>query len=88
MCKLLLGETEVELKWGTEEQAKSFTWASSGRVVLLALPFLEGLTSPYHASKEVLQLLKITSSLVLSQEQSMICCFPWGHHQPNELSSL
>lgn len=25
MCKLLLGKTEVEIKWGTEEKARSFT---------------------------------------------------------------
>lgn len=38
-------------------------------LVLSALPFLERLASFYHPFKEVLQLLKITISLVLSQKQ-------------------
>lgn len=38
MCKLLLGKTEVELKWGTEEQTRSFTSQHDLRECALSLP--------------------------------------------------
>lgn len=46
----------------------SMIWESVHYPCLSALPFLERLTSSYCLSKEVLQLRKITNSLVLSQE--------------------
>lgn len=55
---------------------------------LSALPFLERLASYYCPSRGVLQLLKITSSLLLPQEQLATCCLPWGQHheEPAHLS--
>ena len=49
-------------------------------LVLSALSFLERLASYYGPSRGVLQLLKITRSLVLPQEQSTNYCLLWGHH--------
>lgn len=92
MCKLLLGETEVELKWGTEEQTSSFTsWHDLGECALslpgavstallgdFTLPPIQG--SP--AASENNQFLGVVSGAIND------LLFSVGTPQPNELSSL